>query len=80
MSLSVLVVIMDSLPRLGVSNELSHEESSRRLFSARNGEIAKLRLSLFQDAKAKDLVLMNSQLVTPTDMKKVIKEINKTRL
>jgi len=61
--LSLLVVEMDSLPRFGVSKELSHEEFSRRLRCAKDLEIATLRLSLFEDAKANNLVHMNSQLV-----------------
>lgn len=61
--LSLLVVEMDSLPRFGVSKELSHEEFSRRLRCAKDSEIATLRLSLFEDAKANNLAHMNIQLV-----------------
>lgn len=62
--LFLFVVEMDSLPRFGVSKELSHEEFSRRLRCANDLDIVKLRLSLFEDAKAIDLAHLNSQLVT----------------
>ena len=55
---------MDSLPRFGASKELSHDEFSRRLRFAKDLDIAKLRFSLFQDAKVRDFVHKNSQLVT----------------
>ena len=49
--LFLFVVKMDSLPRFGVSEELSHEEFSRRLRCANDLDIAQLRLSLCEDAK-----------------------------
>ena len=55
---------IDSLPRLGVSTELSHEEFSRRLRFTKDLEIAKLRHFLFYDTEVRDLVHKNSQLVT----------------
>ena len=57
------MVAVDSLPRFGVSKELSHDEYSRRLRFAKDLDVAKLRLSLFEDAKVRDLVHKNSQLV-----------------
>ena len=44
--LFLFVVEIVSLPRFGVSKELSHEEFSRRLRCAKDLEIAKLRLSI----------------------------------
>ena len=62
--LFLFVIKMDSLPQFGVSKELSREEFSRRLHCANDLDIAKLRLSLFEDAKAIDLAHLNSQQVT----------------
>lgn len=59
--LFLFMVEMDSLPQFGVSKELSHEEFSRRLHCANDLEIAKLRLSLFENAKAISLAHLNSQ-------------------
>ena len=55
---------MDSLLQLGVSKELSREEFLRSLRCVNNQEIAKLRMSLFEDAKANCLTHHNNQLVT----------------